>query len=93
MNFWAVTHRHTTYVEAETEAEALENCADQVRDNAAADDCEAEEISEEAYERHWALIENGIYGKHSRPNCDATKPEKGWNMQAVCIGTGRHLRS
>jgi hypothetical protein len=33
-----------------------------VRDNAEADDCEAEEISEEAYELHWALIENGPHG-------------------------------
>ena len=59
MKFWAVTHRHTTYVEAETEAAAREDCADQVRDNADADDCTAEEISEYAYEQHWALIENG----------------------------------
>jgi hypothetical protein len=60
--FWAVTHRHTTYVEAETEAAAREDCADQVRDNAEADDCEAEEISEHAYEQHWARIENGPHG-------------------------------
>lgn len=62
MKFWAVTHRHTAYVEAETEAEALENCAGQVRDNAEADDCTAEEISEREYEQHWALIENGPRG-------------------------------
>ena len=62
MKFWAVTHRHTTYVQAETEAAARDDCADQVRDNAEAEDCEAEEISEHAYEQHWALIENGPHG-------------------------------
>jgi len=56
MKVWAVTHRCTTYVEALTEAEALENCADQVRANASADDCTAEEIDEMEYEQQWALI-------------------------------------
>lgn len=66
MKFWAVTHKHTAYVEAETEVEAMENCADQVRDNAEADDCTAEEISEHEYEQHWALIENGTHVKKKR---------------------------
>jgi len=54
-------------VDAETEAAAREDCADQVRDNADADDCTAEEISEYAYEQHWALIENGKHGGANAP--------------------------
>ena len=53
MKYWAVTHRHTTFVEAETKGEALENCAQQVRDNADAADCEAYEIEQEESDQHW----------------------------------------
>ena len=58
MKYWAVTYTHTSYVEAETEAGACEACADQVRDNAEAEDCKAEEISERGYEQQWAIILN-----------------------------------
>jgi hypothetical protein len=56
VKFFAVTHRHTAYVEAESEAAALESCADQVRDHASAEDCTAEEIDEREYEQQWELI-------------------------------------
>lgn len=52
MKYWAVTHRHTTFIAAETEAGAKEDCAQQVRDNAGADECTAVEISEGEYGRH-----------------------------------------
>jgi hypothetical protein len=57
MKYWAVTHRHTTFVAAETEAGAKEDCARQVRDNAGADECTAVEISEGEYGRHWEMQE------------------------------------
>ena len=56
MKYWTVTFKHTTVVEAETEEEAREDCANQVRENAEANECEAEEISEEDYEAYWAEV-------------------------------------
>jgi hypothetical protein len=57
MKYWIVTHRHTAYIEAETEAWAKDDCARQVRDNADADECTAEEVSDGEYERHWQMLE------------------------------------
>jgi hypothetical protein len=53
MKFWAVTHRHTAYVEAETEEAAREDCAQQVRENAEPSECDAEEVTQEEYDEHW----------------------------------------
>ena len=65
MKFWSVTHKHTSYITADTEAEACEILADSVRDNAVANECEAEEISEREFDQHWALIENGPHGANA----------------------------
>lgn len=56
MKYWTVTFRHTTVVEAETEADARGDCANQVRDNAEAEECEAEEIRGEDYDAYWAEV-------------------------------------
>lgn len=53
MPYFAVTHRHRSYIEAETEADACEQLAQSVRDNADSDDCEADEITEEEYALYW----------------------------------------
>ena len=53
MSFYAVTFTHVGYIEAETEGDAKRDCAEQVRDNAEASECEAEEVSAEEFERHW----------------------------------------
>jgi hypothetical protein len=34
---------------------------------------------------------DGIYGRHSRPDVEACKPEKDWDMTAAYIGEGRCL--
>jgi hypothetical protein len=53
MKYWAVTFTHTAYIEADTEAEAKQDCAEQVRENAEASECTAAEVSAEEFERHW----------------------------------------
>ena len=35
--------------------------------------------------------DGGVYGRHLRPWGNAEKPEKDWDMKAVCVGQGRHL--
>jgi hypothetical protein len=52
--YWAVTFTHTSFIEANTEGEAKQDCAEQVRENAEASECEAAEVSAEEFERHWA---------------------------------------
>ena len=53
MRYYLVTHTHTSYVEAENEQCAREDLASQVRENAGADDCEAEEVSQEEHDKYW----------------------------------------
>ena len=61
--YYAVTFTHTAYIEADTEAEAKRDCANQVRDNADASECEAAEVSEAEFERHWAEQEKAGEGE------------------------------
>ena len=56
MKYWAVRHTHTEYTSAENETDALETVAQSVRDNASAEDCEAQEVTEEEYEKHWQEV-------------------------------------
>ena len=53
MRYYLVTHTHTSSVEAENEQCAREDLASQVRENAGADDCEAEEVSQEEHDKYW----------------------------------------
>lgn len=53
MPFFLVTHTHTSCLEAANEADAREQLAQAVRDNADSDDCEADEITEEEYALYW----------------------------------------
>jgi hypothetical protein len=39
--FYEVTHTHVSLIEADTEAEACEACAEEVRQNADASECSA----------------------------------------------------
>lgn len=59
MKYWAVTFTHTSFIAAETEEEAKEDCVDQVTDNAAPEECQADEIEEKEYNDHWDRIING----------------------------------
>ena len=63
MSFYAVTFTHVSYIEADTEGEAKQDCAEQVRENADASECEAEEVSEAEFERHWAEQEKAGEGE------------------------------
>jgi hypothetical protein len=49
--FYEVTHTHTSFIEADAEAEACEACAEEVRENADASECSADEITEEEYNK------------------------------------------
>ena len=58
MRYWIVEHRHTSYIEAETESDAIANAIEQVRDNAEESDCEATEIDQKDYDQFWEIILN-----------------------------------
>jgi len=81
MRFWAVTHKHTAYVQADNEAEACETVADSVRENAVANDCTAEEIGEREFEQHWLLIENS-----SSASLHRTEPAAGSGTVRGVVG-------
>ncbi len=62
MSFYRVTFKHASCIEAQNEECAKGDLVQQVRDNADESDCEAEEITEEEYERHWEAQEEGGAG-------------------------------
>ena len=51
MAYWIVTHTHTEYLEADTERDAIAQMINLVQSNATDDDCEADEIDEQTYNR------------------------------------------
>jgi hypothetical protein len=59
VSFYRVTHTHTSCIEAQNVENAKAYLVEQVRDNADESDCDAEEIAEEEYERHWEVQEKG----------------------------------
>ena len=59
MNYWIAIFKHCTLVEAETEEAACEDLAAQVRDNAEASECVADEISKEEYDEEWEKLMEG----------------------------------
>jgi hypothetical protein len=56
MRYWRVTFEHVSLIEAETEAEACEQLAQSVRDNAEAGECSADEIDQAEYEAEWDRV-------------------------------------
>jgi hypothetical protein len=51
MAYWAVTHTHTEYLEADTADAAIDQMVNLLQSNALDDDCEADEIDEQTYNR------------------------------------------
>lgn len=56
MRYWRVNFQHTSMIEADTEEEACEQLAQDVRENAEDEECEADEITQEEYDEYWDAV-------------------------------------